>query len=165
MNIRLATPDDFEKIWPIFHHVVQDATTYVYSPTTSKKEAYDIWMTKPVATYVVENASGDVLGTYYIKENRPGLGSHICRCGFMVSPDCRRQGIGRKMCEHALKHAKLLGFRGMQLGYVVSTNKASVALWLSMGFTHVGTVPKAFQHRELGDVDVLIMYQDLTREL
>ena len=79
----------------------------------------------------------------------------------MVDPNIRRQGVGEAMCKHAIDTATSLGFRGMQLGYVVSTNTASVNLWKKMGFTEVGRVPNAFQHQSLGDVDVLIMYRSL----
>jgi L-amino acid N-acyltransferase YncA len=160
--VREALDSDFDDIWDIFHNVVSTGTSYVYAPNTTKDGAYRIWMTLPKKTFVYANNAGQILGTYYIKENRPDLGSHICRCGFMVHPNARRQGIGESLCHHALKTAPVLGFRGMQLSYVVSTNQASIKLWLKMGFTHVGTVPNAFQHQSLGDVDVLIMYKALT---
>jgi len=160
--IREATSSDFDTIWSIFRLVVSTGTSYVYSPTTTKDAAYDIWMERPLKTYVYLDDHGSITGTYYIKENRPDLGSHICRCGFMVHPDAHRQGIGEAMCSHALAIAPTLGFRGMQLSYVVSTNHASVNLWLKMGFQQVGRVPNAFQHQSLGDVDILIMHKSLT---
>ena len=162
MIISEALDDDFDEIWVIFKSVIRLGTSYVYSPLTSKEQAFDIWMKRPLKTFAVRNDNSEMLGTYYIKENRPDLGSHICRCGYMVSPEQRRQGIGEQMCQHSLEQAKLMGFRGIQLGYVVSTNTASVNLWLKMGFKQVGTVPNAFQHSTLGDVDVFIMYKSLT---
>jgi len=160
--IREATNQEFDDVWGIFQSVVKTGTSYVYSPHTTKEEAYRIWMTLPQKTYVMLGDQGTIAGTYYIKPNRPDLGSHICRCGYMVHPDLRRQGIGEAMCQHSLWMAPQLGFRGMQLSYVVSTNTASVALWKKMGFKQVGRVPNAYQHAEFGDVDVLIMYQSLT---
>ncbi|MEK9727611.1 MAG: GNAT family N-acetyltransferase [Candidatus Margulisiibacteriota bacterium] len=163
MIISEANIKDFDEIWEIFHHVIQSGTTYVYSPQTTREGAFDIWMQRPLKTFVVRlKETRQMVGTYYIKENRPDLGSHICRCGFMVSPNFRRNGIGELMCKHSFIQAKSMGFRGIQLGYVVSTNTASVQLWLKMGFTQVGCVPKAFQHSNLGDVDVLIMYKPLS---
>ncbi len=160
--IREATDNDFDDIWAIFNAVVKTGESYVYSPDTTKDDAYRIWMTLPIKTFVMIGDKGNIVGTYYIKQNRPDLGSHICRCGYMVHPDARRQGIGEAMCQHSLSVAPDLGFRGMQLGYVVSSNTASVNLWKKMGFIEVGRVPNAFQHQSLGDVDVLIMYQSLT---
>ena len=163
MIITEAQVTDFDEIWSIFSAVIKTGDTYVYSPNTLKEQAFEIWMKAPKATFVLRSElNNQLLGTYYIKQNRPDLGSHICRCGYMVSPAVRRQGIGELMCQHSLEQAKLLGFRGMQLGYVVSTNTASVNLWLKMGFQNIGTVPKAFQHQHLGDVDVYIMHKSLT---
>ncbi|MEC8677422.1 MAG: GNAT family N-acetyltransferase [Candidatus Margulisiibacteriota bacterium] len=162
MVITEANQSDFDEIWNIFSAVVKTGTTYVYSPNTTKEQAFDIWMTRPKKTFVLRDINGVMKGTYYIKENRPDLGSHICRCGFMVLPSSRREGVGEAMCKHSLEESKKLGFRGMQLSYVVESNKASVNLWLKMGFTKVGQIPNAFQHQELGDVNVLIMYKSLT---
>ena len=161
--IREARSADFDSIWLIFQDIVKRGDTYVYSPQTSKTMAFEIWMKRPLKTFVLVGDDDHILGTYYIKENRPDLGSHVCRCGFMVASQARRKGIGEKMCRHSFEQAISLGFRSMQLGYVVSTNQASVNLWLKMGFKIVGTVPKAFQHQHFGDVDVLIMYKDLTK--
>jgi L-amino acid N-acyltransferase YncA len=162
LTFSLATDDDFDAIWPIFHAVVQSGTTYVYAPTTSKESAHTIWMEQPRQTYIARNAENKVVGTYYIQENRPDLGNHICRCGFMVSPDFRKQGVGQALCEHSLVTALTLGFRAMQFSYVVSTNHAAIRLWLKMGFTHIGTVPNGFRHAVLGYVDIWIMYKSLT---
>jgi ribosomal protein S18 acetylase RimI-like enzyme len=43
----------------------------------------------------------------------------------------------------------------------VSTNTSAVALWQSLGFQIVGTLPKAFQHQQLGLVDAYVMYRFL----
>jgi hypothetical protein len=42
MNIREATVQDFEKIWPIFRKIVSIGDTYAYSPDTSKANALKI---------------------------------------------------------------------------------------------------------------------------
>ena len=46
-----------------------------------------------------------------------------------------------------------------QVNFVVSTNVRAVALWQSLGFTIVGTVPQAFRHRTFGCVDVYVMHR------
>jgi hypothetical protein len=65
------------------------------------------------------------------------------------------------MGEHALREASQAGFVAMQFNFVVSTNAAAVALWRKLGFAVVGTVPKAFRHREHGLVDVYVMHRFL----
>jgi len=37
----------------------------------------------PSSTYVAL-AEGQMVGTYYLKPNQPGLGSHVCNAGYMV---------------------------------------------------------------------------------
>jgi hypothetical protein len=49
----------------------------------------------------------------------------------------------------------------MQFNFVVSTNEPAVTLWKRLGFAVVGTVPKAFRHRELGLVDIYVMHRSL----
>ena len=160
MQIRKASSDDFDTIWPIFHTIVAAGTTYPYAPETSREQARHIWMQAPRATYLLEE-NGQTLGTYYIKPNQPGLGSHICNCGYMVAPEARGRGLGTRLCLHSLNTAAELGFSAMQFNLVVSTNTVAVRLWKKLGFSHVGTVPKAFNHTEHGLVDAYIMYRQL----
>jgi len=65
------------------------------------------------------------------------------------------------MCEHSLEEARRLGFHAMQFNIVVSTNDAAVALWKKCGFSIVGTLLRAYRHRELGLVDAYVMHRFL----
>jgi len=49
----------------------------------------------------------------------------------------------------------------MQFNLVVSTNSAGIRCWQRNGFEVVGTLPGAFRHKQLGDVDALVMFQAL----
>jgi ribosomal protein S18 acetylase RimI-like enzyme len=53
------------------------------------------------------------------------------------------------------------GFTAMQFNFVVATNERAVALWKSLGFAVVGTLPAAFQHPSHGLVDAYVMYRRL----
>ena len=75
--VRRATPGDVEAIWRIFQQVVRAGDTYPYAPDTSREQALRLWLDVPRATYVAE-VGGEVVGTYYLKDNQPGLGSHVC---------------------------------------------------------------------------------------
>jgi len=44
---------------------------------------------------------------------------------------------------------------------VVSTHERAVRLWKRLGFTVVGTLPRAFRHQRLGFVDALVMFKQL----
>jgi L-amino acid N-acyltransferase YncA len=158
MNLREATAEDFEQIWPIFHETVAAGETYAHPPDTTKEQAFRIWMDVPRKTYVCEE-DGKILGTYYIKTNQAGPGDHVCNCGYMVSAACRRRGLATKMCEHSQEVARQLGYKAMQFNFVASTNEGAVRLWTKLGFATVGRLPRAFRHPTEGYVDALVMYK------
>ena len=160
LNIRIAADADFESIWRIFHDIVSAGDTYPFSPDTDRAAAYKIWMQTPMATYVAER-DHHIVGTYYIKANMPGLGSHVCNAGYMVLKAAHSKGIGRAMCAHSLGEATGLGFKAMQYNLVVSTNAGAVRLWEQMGFKKIGHLPRAFDHCELGLVDAWGMYKSI----
>ena len=158
MQIREATEADFEEIWPIFHEIVSAGETYAYAQNTSKEEAKRLWMHLPRKTYVVEE-DNQILGTYFIKTNQAGGGSHVCNCGYMVSSKARGQGLATSMCEHSQRIAVELGYKAMQFNFVVASNEGAVRLWIKLGFETVGCLPQAFNHPKLGYVDALVMYK------
>jgi L-amino acid N-acyltransferase YncA len=158
IEIRQTDDQDFEAIWEIFHEVVSRGDTYAFDPNTNKMEAHKIWLETPTATYIATK-NDQIVGTYYIKPNFAGPGSHVCNAGFMVHPSARGKGVGKAMGQHALTAAKTLGFLAMQFNMVVSTNTVAVNLWKSLGFSIIGTIPKAFNHKKLGFVDAFVMYQ------
>jgi L-amino acid N-acyltransferase YncA len=158
MNIRLATREDFDQIWPIFHEIASSGETYGYPRNINKDQAFNIWMDIPRQTYVLEEA-GRILGTYYIKTNQAGPGDHVCNCGYMVSSSARGQGLATYMCEHSQEEAKRLGYKAMQFNFVASSNKGAVHLWTKLGFETVGRIPRAFNHPYKGFIDVLVMYK------
>ncbi|MCG8416211.1 MAG: GNAT family N-acetyltransferase [Pseudomonadales bacterium] len=162
MIIREASAADFEAIWPIFHAIASAGETYGYRPDTTKEEAQQLWMQYPRKTYVVE-ADGEILGTYYLKTNHEGPGSHVCNCGYMVSSAARGKGLATSMCEHSQAEALKLGYKAMQFNFVASSNAGAVRLWNKLGFETVGKLPNAFEHPELGFVDALVMYKWLER--
>jgi ribosomal protein S18 acetylase RimI-like enzyme len=77
----------------------------------------------------------------------------------MVSASAQGMGIGRMLGEHSLDEARRQGYLAMQFNFVVSTNTPAVRLWKQLGFSIVGTLPKAYRHRRLGYVDAYVMYQ------
>jgi L-amino acid N-acyltransferase YncA len=160
-QIRQATAVDSEAIWDIFHSVVVPGDTYTFDPDISREEALAYWLHPSNWCYVAER-EGNVVGTYILKANQPGLGSHVANAAFMVSPQARGFGVGRSMGEHSLSEARRLGFRAMQFNLVVSTNELAVGLWQQLGFKIVGTLPGAFRHSQKGFVDAYVMFRSLT---
>jgi L-amino acid N-acyltransferase YncA len=160
MKIRAAAEADRAAIWKIFHEVVAAGDTYAFDPDMSREEALAYWFSVDTRTYVADSTVG-VVGTYILRPNQAGGGSHVANAAFMVAPEARGQGIGRAMGEHCLSEARRLGFRAMQFNFVVSTNESAVRLWQQLGFKIVGTLPGAFCHPENGYVDVYVMYCSL----
>lgn len=113
MTIREAVKVDFDLIWPIFREIVKAGETYAYAPETTKEQAFKIWIETPRKTYVLEE-EGNILGTYFLKTNQAGPGSHVCNCGYMVSSSARGRGLATAMCEHSQKVARALGYKAMQ---------------------------------------------------
>jgi ribosomal protein S18 acetylase RimI-like enzyme len=160
VEIRTATAADRDAIWDIFREVVAARDTYAFDPGMSHQDALGYWFQANTRTYVAES-SGRIFGTYILRPNQSGGGSHVANAGFMVAPDARGRGIGRAMAEHCLSEARRLGFRAMQFNFVVSTNDPAVRLWQKLGFKIVGTLPGAFHHPEEGYVDVYVMFRSL----
>ena len=158
MNIREAREEDFDAIWNIFSEIVKAGETYAYDRETTKEEAFKIWMQTPKKTFVCEEGN-NILGTYYIKTNQAGGGSHVCNCGYMVSSNARGKGLATSMCEHSQMIAKELAYKAMQFNFVISTNIGAVKLWEKLGFEVVGRLNKAFNHPKLSYVDALVMYK------
>jgi len=160
--IRKARLEDFEEIYAIFCKVLDEGMTYSYSReemTPERSLAY--WMTAKDTHCFVADVKGKVAGMAAIRRNRTCRAGHVANASFIVHPDYRKMGIATALGKHALKFAKKLGYKAMQYNFVVSTNKVAVALWQSLGFKIVGTLPKGFDHAKLGLVDVYIMHQFL----
>ncbi|MBN2479596.1 MAG: GNAT family N-acetyltransferase [Parachlamydiales bacterium] len=160
LTIKLAVDEDFTKIWEIFRLIVKTGDTISFAPETTIEEAKKYWMNDGMHTYkaVIDN---EIVGTYVLKPNFPGLGSHVANAGYMVHPDYQGKKISTQMIVHSLEEARRLGFKAMQYNLVVSTNIPAVKLYQKIGFKIVGQIPKAFNHLKLGFVDAYIMHRFL----
>jgi ribosomal protein S18 acetylase RimI-like enzyme len=160
LTVRDATDSDRDAIWDIFRVVVASGDTYAFDPDIARTDALAYWMQPPNHCHVAEH-HGTVVGTYILKANQPGLGSHVANAAFMVAPSARGIGVGQAMGEHCLAEARRQGFRAMQFNFVVSSNDSAVRLWQRLGFAIVGTLPGAFRHATKGYVDAYVMYRSL----
>ncbi|MGA5500642.1 GNAT family N-acetyltransferase [Streptomyces umbrinus] len=160
MLIREAAASDWPRIWPFWHRIVAAAETYAWDPDTSEEDARALWMAPGKRVYVAEDATGAVVGSAYVTPNYGGPASHIANAGFMVDPAHSGRGVGRALANHVLETAKADGYRAMVFNAVVETNPA-VNLWLSLGFTIVGTIPEAYAHPTKGRVGLHVMLRAL----
>lgn len=158
MEIREATADDWAAVWPFFRDTVAAGETYAYPEDLDADSARLLWMADHV---VVAVEDGVVLGSAKCGPNRPGRGAHVGTASFMVSPAARGRGVGRALGEHVVQYLRDSGFRAVQFNAVVETNTVAVALWESLGFRVVGTVPEAFDSRAHGLVGLHVMHLSL----
>ena len=161
-QIRHFEERDWPSVWPLLQQTFAAGDTYTFSPQSSEDDIRKVWVDTPAATFVACSPDGQILGTYFLKANQPGLGSHVCNCGYVVAKEARGQGVASLMCEHSQAQAVAMGFRAMQFNFVVSTNEGAVRLWQKLGFAIVGRLPGVFNHRELGYVDAFVMFKQLT---
>jgi L-amino acid N-acyltransferase YncA len=152
VQIRPAIASDADSIWAILEPTIRAGETYPLPRDMQRDEAFADWFAPGHDVFVAEE-NGLLVGSYYLRANQSGAGSHVANCGYMTAPWAAGRGVGRAMCAHSLEQARTRGFRAMQFNFVVSTNERAVRLWQSCGFTIVGRLPGAFQHPTHGFVD------------
>jgi GNAT superfamily N-acetyltransferase len=167
--IRVAADDDWPRVWPFFSEIVAAGTTYAYPDGLDLETARPWWMEPPPGQTVVavegtadgagsDSAGEVVLGSAKVGPNRPGRGSHVATASFMVDPAHQGKGVGRALGSYAVEWARSAGYHSMQFNAVVETNVGAVALWQSLGFEILATVPEAFAHPTQGLVGLHVMY-------
>jgi L-amino acid N-acyltransferase YncA len=161
MIIRDATDRDWPRIYPFFTEIVAAGRTYAFPEGMDLDQARPWWMEQPPGQTVVAVDGDTVLGSAKMGPNRPGRGAHIGTASFMVDPQHAGLGVGRALGRHIVEQCRADGFHGIQFNSVVETNRAAVALWTSLGFEIIGTVPEAFDSREHGRVGLHVMYRKL----
>jgi ribosomal protein S18 acetylase RimI-like enzyme len=158
--IRAARPDDSDAVWAILEPVIRAGETYPLPRGMSQQDASIFWFSPKHEVFVAEQ-DGQILGTYFLRANQEGGGSHVANCGYVTATWASGRGFARAMCAHSLEHAKARGFRAMQFNFVVSTNERAVRLWKSFGFEIIGRLPEAFLHPSVGYTDAYVMFRSL----
>jgi len=159
--VREATAGDWPAIWRVVKPIVEAGETYALDTEMTEEAGRLSWMGGEGVRTVVAELDGEVAGTANGYANREGNGAHVASGSFMVGRDKSGQGVGRALGEDLIAWARDAGFRGIQFNAVVETNAPAVALWKSLGFEIVGTVPGAFEHPRKGFVGLHVMYRAL----
>jgi L-amino acid N-acyltransferase YncA len=164
MHIRDATDADWPAIWPFLRDIIAAGDTFSWNPDTPEADARAMWMHRPPGrTVVAVDEDGSVLGTAETHPNQPygGPAGHVANAGFMVHPAHAGRGVGRALGEYVVAQAAREGYRAMQFNAVVETNTGAVALWRSLGFEILATVPEGFRHPTRGYVGLHVMHRPL----
>ncbi len=142
--------------------IVAAGETFSWDRDISEEDARVSWCHQlPGRTFVAVDQDGTILGTAESEPNHGGPAAHVATASFMVDPQYQGRGIGRALCEQVLATARTDGFRAMQFNAVAESNTVAVALWRSLGFELVGTVPEAFHHPCAGYVGLHVMHRRL----
>ncbi len=160
LEIREATPDDFGAIWPIFQQVVAAEDTYPHPADIAFDDARAFWFA-PGARVWTFHIDGQLVASRFIVPNKPGLGAHVCNTGVIIDAAWRGRGLGQQLNDFAITQARELGYRAIQLNFVVSTNEASIRICRKNGFEIVGVLPDAFHYRRERYVDAYVMFLKL----
>jgi L-amino acid N-acyltransferase YncA len=158
--IRDATAEDWPGIWAFMHAILEEGETYTIDRDIDEDSARALWLRTDARVFVA-TLEGAVAGTGKLVRNFDGPAAHVANASFMVDPAASGRGIGRALGEHVLAAARAAGFRAMQFNAVVETNTAAVALWRSLGFEILTTVPEAFDSPAHGLVGLHVMHRRL----
>ena len=132
VTVREARSDDADAVWAILEPVIRAGETYTLPRDMSREAALAFWFASGHEVFVAEE-DGVPVGTYFLRANQGGGGSHVANCGYVTAAAATGKGVARAMCAHSLEHAKKRGFRAMQFNFVVSSNERAVRLWKSFG--------------------------------
>ena len=160
LDIREAGPEDFAAIWPIFRQVVADEDTYPHPADIGFEAARAFWFA-PEARVWTFHVDGQLVASRFIVPNKPGLGAHVCNTGVVIDQVWRGKGLGQRLNDFAISTARELGYRAIQLNFVVSTNEASIRICRKNGFEIVGVLPDAFHYKRERYVDAYVMFLKL----
>lgn len=158
LTIRPAVQADGPDIWALLEPVFRAGETYAIDRDISADDALAYWMAEHC--FVAEK-SGQIAGTYYIKRNQKGGGSHVCNCGYVTGAATQGRGVARAMLDHSLVAAKAAGFAAMQFNFVLANNARALDIWRRAGFEQIGRIPKAFDHPRDGLIDAVIFHRFL----
>ena len=159
--IRAAEPGDAPAIAAIVCAVAAAGDTYALPRDLSPAAAEAFWIEPAPVRVLVAELDGRVVGTARYSPVRPAAGAHVATASFMVDPSASGRGVGRALGEEVLRRAADEGYSAMQFNAVVETNAAAVALWESLGFRIMTTIPAAFDHPEHGRVGLHVMLREL----
>jgi hypothetical protein len=80
LTIRAACSGDLDAIWSIVEPIVRAGDTYTLPADMSRDAALSYWLSPEHEVFVAED-DGVILGTYYLRSNQRGGGSHVANCG------------------------------------------------------------------------------------
>ena len=85
LGVRPFEERDWPAIWSILEPIFRAGETYAVPRDVSEVDAKRKWTAPPAGAFVAElAATGEIVGTYYIRANYDGPGAHVANCGYAV---------------------------------------------------------------------------------
>ena len=84
VQVRAVTPGEIPAVIDIVEPVVQAGETYAVSPSLTRSEI-EQWWCAPAHEVRVAVVGDQVVGSYYLRANQQGPGSHVANCGYITS--------------------------------------------------------------------------------
>lgn len=156
LRVRPYRAEDLPALTEIWNQIVEDGVAYPQEETLDGVEAAAFFAGQ--SRTAVAELDGKVVGLYILHPNNVGRCGHIANASYGVSRDCRGQGVGRVLVEDSLAACGALGFRLLQFNAVVASNLGAIALYQSLGFQRVGTIPGGFRLKDGRYEDIIVFY-------
>lgn len=136
MAIRLAKSTDWEQIKNIYQKGIE---TNKATFETSSPETYEEWSKKLDQENIFIHESNNFVNGWIslTKYSNRSCYEGVGEVSIYIDPSAKRSGIGTKLYKHLEESAKLSGYWTLQ-AQLFTTNKASKALFDSLGFREVG---------------------------
>ena len=162
MTVREATPADWPAIWRFMDEIVAAGETFSWDREIAEADARAIWMGgPPKRTFVAVDDGDRVLGSAVMGPEpwRPGVARGNGE--LHGRPGRRRPGRRPRARRARARPGPRRRLPGDAFNAVVESNVRAVALWHSLGFEVLATVPEAFDHPTDGLVGLHIMHRPL----
>ncbi|MHA1712434.1 MAG: GNAT family N-acetyltransferase [Candidatus Ranarchaeia archaeon] len=145
--IREGIQADINQVWELFNLVVRERK---YLPTiypiyvAQERASWFYEMQRPRNLLLVALDKERIIGYLTLEEKPDDASKHVCTLGVLIHPYYRKQGLGAKLIELAIKQAKNREYEKIVLS-VFHTNEAAIQLYKNAGFKVVGRMKKQFK--------------------
>lgn len=150
--------NDIGAMMEIWNEVVRDGNAFPQDELLTMTSAKEFFSTQTYSAVIKDKSTKDVLGLYILHPNGGGHRAHISNASFAVKKSAQGKGLGRALVSDCLKVGKSLGFLILIFNAVVATNTAARALYESLGFNLLGTLPGGFKKNDGALLDTCIYY-------
>lgn len=161
VTVRPWREDDLGAMLPIWNEVVAAGNAFPQVEPMGAAEAQAFYAAQ--SHTAVAEMDGRVAGLYILHPNNIGRCAHVANASYAVAAEARGCGVGRALVADSLAQLAPCGFRGLQFNAVVASNFGAIALYESLGFARVGTIPGGFRNGEGAYEDMHVFYHEAPR--